>query len=58
MVAYQFIEGTIEDIVAVQAFVPEFNHSITPTTVAERLAGKSALILVNIFKYYGNISTK
>ncbi|WP_445774980.1 GNAT family N-acetyltransferase [Shewanella sp.] len=46
MVAYQFIEGTIEDIVAVQAFVPEFNHSITPTTVAERLAGKSALILV------------
>jgi hypothetical protein len=43
---YQFVEGTVDDIVAVLAFVPEFGNSITATTIAERLAGKSALILV------------
>ncbi|GGP49345.1 N-acetyltransferase [Shewanella algicola] len=43
---YQFVEGTVEDIVAVLALVPEFDNSITATTIAERLAGKSALILV------------
>ncbi|MGI2175097.1 GNAT family N-acetyltransferase [Shewanella ulleungensis] len=43
---YQFVEGTVDDIVAVLAFVPEFGNSIKATTIAERLAGKSALILV------------
>lgn len=43
---YQFVEGTVDDIVAVLAFVPEFDNSITATTIAERLAGKNALILV------------
>ena len=43
---YQFVEGTVDDIVAVLASVPEFDNSITATTIAERLAGKNALILV------------
>ncbi|MDD8060539.1 MULTISPECIES: GNAT family N-acetyltransferase [Shewanella] len=43
---YQFVEGTVDDIVAVLAVVPEFGNSITATTIAERLAGKRSLILV------------